>query len=108
MFLLAPNLIFFLALLGAGLAGSSPLPAVLQSAFFWLGLYRTHRRGKSLTTGTENALALLAILGSFAVTLSNGQLDVFAFRHWLTLILVIRAYRRRISRSSMPTFRSSY
>jgi len=104
MFLVAPHLLFLLAVLGAGLASDAPRLTVLLCVAFGIGLYMAYRRGRPLPQRAETALAVLAIPVSVILSTMSGEHLLFCLRPWLTLMLVFRAWRRMTKRDYVFCF----
>ncbi|MBN1673424.1 MAG: DUF3488 domain-containing protein [Kiritimatiellae bacterium] len=94
MFILAPHLLFLLAILGVGLTLDSAALTGLLAGAFVIGLYATHVRGRSMARRTETALAFAALPAAVLYAQLAGEHVLLAIRHWLALMLVLRAYRK--------------
>lgn len=94
MFLLAPHLVFGVAVLSVGLVSRSPALTLGLRLLYMLGLHTSYRRGRSMGRHMESILAILAAAASLAYTQIGGRHYVYALRYWLALMLVFRAFRR--------------
>jgi len=94
MFILAPNLLFFLAILGSGLLDPTPIATTVFAILFAAGLWRTYWLGRSISKLQESVLAVAAVGLSYAYTVVIGEFYLYAFRYWLAAMLVIRSFRR--------------
>jgi len=104
MFILAPNLLFLLAILGAGLLDPTPAATTVFVALFLVGLCRTYRFGRSIPRWFENVAAVAGIGVAFAYVQLIGEFYLYALRYWLAGILVLRSFRRMGKREYADCF----
>lgn len=104
MFILAPNLLFFLAILGAGLLDPTPVATTAFAILFGAGLCRTYWLGRSISKLQDSILAVSAIGLAYAYTVLVGEFYLYAFRYWLAAMLVIRSFRRMGKREYADSF----
>jgi transglutaminase-like putative cysteine protease len=104
MFILAPHLLFLTAILGAGLLNSSPTPSIILTILSSIGLHRTYIRKKSIGKKAETWLGLVGMGIAFFYTHLEGDFWLYALRHWLAIILVLRAFRKMDKRDYVFCF----
>ena len=104
MFILAPNLLFLLAILGSGLLDPTPAATATFAVLFLVGLWRTYRRGRSIGPVLENSVAVIGLGLAYAYTHLIGEFYLYAFRYWLAGILVLRSFRRMGKREYADCF----
>ena len=80
MFILAPHLLFAVAILGVGIAEESVSLTAGSLGLFVAGLYLTYRRGVSIGPRTELILALVSAGAAWAYSRAQGQ-QYFYFLH---------------------------
>lgn len=104
MFILAPNLLFLLAILGSGLLDPTPAATATFTVLFLVGLCRTYWSGRSIGKRLESVLAVVGIGVAYGYTYLIGEFYLYSFRYWLAGVLVIRSFRRMGKREYADCF----
>jgi transglutaminase-like putative cysteine protease len=98
MFLPAAQLLFLTVLAAVGFVSESLVFGVAVVAAFGTGLWMNYRLGHGLTRRRVDLLAFALLVGAFVYVKLAGEPMVILLRHWLTGMLIVRAFQRLAKR----------